>query len=329
MRTKIDLIFPVICFFLASCASTPEQKRPQWIDNAQQSYSTNEYLTAVGQAYNRERATENAKANLAEIFFVNVRAQTDSITEATKQQSALGVSMKTRTKLQRNIQTETDQALSGVMISNSWQSPEGQYYALATLGKYKAAVQLSETIAELDSSTADLIDYSIHRAPNQIAGLNALRMARDEQLLREMANLQLKQVSNSGITSSISSSKIEKLIANRLALLTISVKGNNARDKKNIQSGLAKLGISLAEESNLQLFANIDTTEPELINNWYWLRGSYELSIAENGQMISRKRWPVKVSAKHKNQLNLRLQDVINKKTANYLVELISDSPTL
>ena len=306
-----------------------QQERPAWIDNAQSSYPAKEYLTAVGQASNRDRATENAIANLAEIFFVNVRAQTNVLTEATKQQSALGVTMESSTSLQRNIQTETDQAISGVVIRDSWLSPEGEYYALAVLDKRKAAISLTESIMELDDSTAEFIDYSLNSAPNTIAALNALRAARDEQLTRSMANLQLKQVSVSGIPNDISSAKIEKLIAKKLASMKVSVEVDSARHKKTIQSGLAKLGVAVVEISNLQVSADIDITEPALINSWYWLRGSYELSIAENGQEISRKRWPVKVSAKQQDLLIPRLQDSINNKISNYLIELVSDSPTL
>ncbi len=330
MKVKINLSLLLACFLLVSCASTSgPQKRPAWIDNAQSSYPAKEYLTAVGQASNRDRATENAIANLAEIFFVNVRAQTNVLTEATKQQSALGVTMESSTSLQRNIQTETDQAISGVVIRDSWLSPEGEYYALAVLDKRKAAISLTESIMELDDSTAEFIDYSLNSAPNTIAALNALRAARDEQLTRSMANLQLKQVSVSGIPNDISSAKIEKLIAKKLASMKVSVEVDSARHKKTIQSGLAKLGVAVVEISNLQVSADIDITEPALINSWYWLRGSYELSIAENGQEISRKRWPVKVSAKQQELLIPRLQDSINNKISNYLIELVSDSPTL
>ena len=68
---------------------------------------------------------------------------------------------------------------------------------------------------------------------------------------------------------------------------------------------------------------------PAYIDAWYWLRGSYELTITENGQVISRKRWPIKVSAKQKELLAPRLQDKVNSRMNEYLQQLISDSPTL
>jgi hypothetical protein len=318
------------CFFIISCASTPSEKdKPEWIDNAKGSYPDNDYLTAVGQASKLDRAGKNAKANLAEIFYVNVRAETNTLTEATKEESALGVTMESSTYLQRSIQTKTDQAMSGVKISDSWLSPSGEYYALAVLEKRKAAMSLNESIMELDDSTADLIDFSIKTAPNSIASVNALRAARDEQMARHMANLQLKQVSVSGIPTEISTRKIEKLIANKLATLQVSVDINNQKHTKSVQSGLSKLGVKVVDSANIVVSADIDITEPTLIKRWYWLLGSYELSISENGQVISRKRWPVKVSAKQEDLLTPRLQDRVNAKITQYLSELFSDSPTL
>lgn len=324
--------FFLSCFFLISCASTSnEDKRPQWIDNASASYPANDYLTAVGQASKRDRAGKNATANIAEIFYVNVRAETNTLTEATKQESALGVSMESSTSLQRSIQTETDQAMSGVKIEQSWLSPTGEYYALAVLAKRQAAMSLNESIMELDEATAELIDYSMNTAPNSISSLNALRNARDEQMARQMANLQLKQVSVSGVPTDISSKKIERLIAKKLASMEVSVDIDGDTDKhtKSVQAGLAQLGVKVVDEANIVVAADADITEPTLINGWYWLRGSYELSISEDGQVISRKRWPVKVSAKQEEMLMPRLHDSVNANITQYLTELVSDSPSL
>lgn len=318
------------CFFIVSCASTADkEKRPAWIDNATSSYAESDYLTAVGQASKRNRAAKNATANLAEIFYVNVHAETKTLTEATKEKSVLGVTMESSTSLQRSIETDTEQAIRGVKIKESWLSPSGEYYALAVLEKRQAAMSLNEIIMSLDNSSAALIDYSINTAPNSIVSLNALRAARDEQMARKMANLQLKQVGVSGVPSEISSKKIERLIAKKLASMQVSVDIDSEKHSKTVQSGLAQLGVNVVNHADISVSASFDITEPTLIKEWYWLRGSYELSLSENGQVISRKRWPLKVSAKQEEMLILRLQDSVNAKITQYLTELVSDSPTL
>jgi len=327
---NVRFILPLLsCFLIISCATTvDENRKPEWIDNQSGNYPESDYLSAVGQASKRDRASQNATANLAEIFYVNVSAETNTLTEATKAQSALGVTVESSTSLQRNIQTKTDQAMSGVKIKESWLSPSGEYYALAVLEKRTAAMSLNESIMALDESTAELIDYSINGAPNVITSLNALRAARDEQMARQMANLQLKQVSVSGVPTDISSKKIERLIATKLASMQVSVDVESEKHSKTIQSGLAHLGVDVVDNANLVVSADIDITEPSLIDGWYWIRGSYILSISESGQVISRKRWPLKVSTKQKEMLMPRLQDSVNSKITQYLRELVSDSPT-
>lgn len=330
MNIKIYLGLLMSSLLLLSCASTSTQQgRPQWIDNAAAVYLEQDYLTAVGQGGSRERAAKNALANLAEIFVVNVRAETNTLTRVSRQQSGLGVTAESSTTLQRDIQTETQQVISGAVIKDSWLSPSGEYYALALLNKRKAALSLTESILEMDDSTADLIDYSLNHAPNVISALNALRRARDLQSTRAIANLKLKQVSMSGIGNDISSAKIEKLIAEKLASLQVSVVVEGARHAQTIQSALAGLGVQVAENADLQIYADIDMVKPSFINGWYWLRGSYELSVMENAKVICRKRWPMKVSAKQEELLIPRLQDKLDANISNYLNELLSDSVTL
>jgi len=318
------------CVLLNACVSaTRPAQRPAWIDSAQSVYPESDYLTAVGQASKRDRASKNAKANLAEIAYVHVQAQTSTLTEATKAQSALGVTSESSTLLQRSIQTETDQAMSGVTTKDSWLDDNGEYYVLAVLAKRSAALSLNESIIALDESTAELIDYSINTAPNAILSLNALRAARDEQLARQMANLQLKQVSHSGVPADISSKKIERLIAQKLASMQVSVNIEAPKHAKTVESGLGNLGMHVVDNANIVVTADYDISAPMLLNGWYWIRGSYELSFSENNHVISRKRWPIKVSAKQEALLTSRLKDGISEKISAYLIELVSDSPTL
>lgn len=334
---KITLALPILLslFLLSACAAPTNQEkaeteRPDWIDHAQNKYPSQVYLTAVGEASSRTRASKNAIANLVEIFSVKVKAETKTLTEAVKQESVLGVTMESSSTLHRNIETESEQAIQGVEIKESWLSPTGEYFALAVLHRISAAQNLTESIIDLDEQTAELIDYSINVAPNSIVAVNALRSARDIQITRKMADLQLNYISGSGIPVDISSEKIEQLIKQQLASLKVSVDSTSLESHAaSVKAGLSRLGVTVVETSPLQISATMDMTKPAYIDTWYWLRGSYELTITENGQAISRKRWPIKVSAKQKELLAPRLQDKVNSRMNEYLQQLISDSPTL
>lgn len=328
MNIKLLLVI-VIIFFIASCSSKPNlTNRPEWIDQTQSLYPSSQYLTAVGEDVKRSLARKDAQANLVEIFSVSVNAQTNIMTKATQSDNVLGVSSESSSALSRIIRTESKNTVSGITIEKSWLSPTGQYYALAVIKKQTLAMNLRETIGELDASTAQNIDFSMHNSPNAIASINALRKARDNQIARHLANMQLKQVSSAGVPTEISSSKIKALIDKKIAGLSVRVAAQNAQNKQTVEAGIASLGIRATENAKLKILAKIDVSSPEYINKWYWLRGSYQLSISQNGKVISRKRWPIKVSAKDSTMLNSRLNDNLNKKISRYIIELVSDPLT-
>tara|TARA_R110001583_G_scaffold40778_1_gene130082 strand:- start:7967 stop:8959 length:993 start_codon:yes stop_codon:yes gene_type:complete len=318
------------CLFIISCATTSDEaNKPQWIENANEGYPDNEYLTAVGQASQPDRASTNAKVNLAEIFYSDIRNGTNTITEASKQDSAIGISIQSAAYLQRSIQTKTEQIINGVMIKESWLSPSGEYYALAILEKNKVAMSLNQSIRELDQSSANFIDYSNNLAPTQLASLIALRTARDEQMTRYLTNLQLKQVSVSDVPVEISSNAIESLIAKKLAMMKIAVNGDNQANKQSVHSALSELGVNVTNGADIVITVNNEVSNPDFINGWHWLQSSLQLSISEKGQVISRKDWQIKVSAKQQHLLYSRLQDKIENKMTQYITALLSDSPSL
>jgi len=331
---KINSIYTLLIALLliSGCSSSSEDKakqRPSWIDHASQAYPDNIYLSAVGQGSNRERATKKALSNLVEVFSVNVKAETKTLIEGVKTESALGVSLESSSTIQRNIETETEQAIQGAEIKETWLSPTGEYYALAVLHRISVSQNLTELIVALDQETVELIDYSINSAPNSILSINALRTARDKQVTRKMADVQLKHLSGSGVPNQLSTEKVELLIKQKLAAIDISVDAQTASQKTAIQAAVSRLGVNLVDQSSLEISGSTELTAPSYIDSWYWLRGSYLLTIKEQGQVISAKRWPIKVSAKQKELLMPRLNDKLESRINEYLQSLISDAPTL
>ncbi|WP_180706026.1 LPP20 family lipoprotein [Psychromonas sp. CD1] len=330
MKYISSYILLISCFLLSACASDPQTKsRPQWVNQPSAVYASDQYLSAVGQASNLERARQNALANLSDVFSVKIHVQSDMLTQANKQETPLGVTMQSKIALQRQIATESEHTLKGVMIKESWQSSGGEYYAVALLEKYKAAQSLTESIDALDEQSRSLIDYSLQDAPNSIASLHALSKARDLQLAREVANEQLQQVRLSGVPMLISSAKIEQMMAKKLATLKVSVQQPDKQQQKLITSALAELGMRVVVDADINVSADLSLNTPIYTNSWYWLHASYQLSFVENGQVISRKRWPIKISAKQSSLLQSRLDNYLSEHIKTYVSELMSSLPAL
>jgi hypothetical protein len=68
----------------------------------------------------------------------------------------------------------------------------------------------------------------------------------------------------------------------------------------------------------------LDTEPVEKKQDWYWLRGSLELSLVKNGQTQAKQRWPIKVSATDKGMVAQRAKDQLAGKLTNYLYQLFT-----
>ena len=318
----------LITLTLGACSSNDDNEQPSWVDKPESKYSSQQYLTAVGYAGTRDVAENSALANLAKIFTVDIAANSKDFSKAITSNSDQGFAVENSQEISRSVVTSTDLELEGAIIKETWVSPLGEHYALAILEKQRAARTLTEKVRNADKNTAQLLDYSRNTAPNVVLALHSLRQARSEQIKREIANQQLVQVANNGIVNSTSSKEIETLIKNSLAQLKVATSAESDKSNDILQSALGQLGIPHATSSNLVLQAKLDTIDPVFKEQWYWLRGSYDLSLVDNGTVITSKRWPIKISAREEQLLQPRLQDEVSANLTDYLIELLSSPPS-
>jgi len=312
---------------IVSCGTTASEQKPDWIDSSETSYAQHMYLTAVGQASKRDRAANRALANLANIFTVTITDKSQFNSEVNSLTTAGGKQEHLKEELIRNISTFTHHKLEGAEVKETWQSPSGEYYALAVLDKQATARRLINIINDADKATMELLEYS-KSAPNFVISFHALIKAKNEQLSRESANKQLSVVANA-MPAKISSKDIEQLSFDALSNLNVASAAESENSSKALQAALNQVGINFDATSNTSLKAKLDLTEPSFREGWYWLRGSYELDFIQDGNVISRKRWPVKISAKDKAQLDTRLRDKLNKKLPSYIIELLASQPSI
>jgi hypothetical protein len=305
---------------LGGCASVNEKEanqRPGWIESAQLTYPIEGYLTALGQGNLQTEAEQHARANLVEIVSLPMRIEAKKQTNSAKQRSVLGDPLQATNVLQDSIE-----------IKERWQNKDGAFYALAVIDRSKAAKDLIKTIEALDKKIEHLIDYSSNIAPNTVLAFNTLWSARHLQLIRDTENAQLQYISDNNLPSIITDEQIEQRIKQKLAMLTMSVDSNSYNGLSSLQAALSQLGVKVVDNASLHISSRMDITEPSYINAWFWIRGSYELIIKENGQVISRKRWPIKVATKDAELLVPRLQDKLRENINGYVQEMLREPPT-
>lgn len=295
---------------LVGCAS----KAPDWIDNPSAQYSAQQYLTATGEADDRETAADRALANLAEIFEVRIAETALDFSSASVSSGAEGAVTTGEQRLSRSISTEARQVVSGAKVVEYHSTEQGRIHALAILDKQAAASRFRQGILQADRKVNDLLDHANSKAHTVIAALAALEQARLEQIHREQLNANLMVVEDGrGVKSANSVAAIEDTLRQALSTLKCAVESTDPSVKMELQRAVARMGIKIDPAANLRFTGLMDTTAPEELQGWHWVRGSYELVFTDGDQVLAKKRWPVKASATSASLVGQRLRDQINQ----------------
>jgi hypothetical protein len=308
---------------LGSCTSSG--RKPDWIDDPGSEYAVTTHLSAVGSADERQVAANRAISNIAKIFEVAVQESTLDFSSAevrTEQGQRVTVNEQ---QVTRNVSIEAKQALEGAKVAEYWESDVGHIYALAILAKQPAASRFRQSIIAQDREVKDLVNYASAKAKNPVSALKALNKARVIQMARERVNKNLMVVADGkGIKGQYDIAKVNDLIRDSLAALEVTIRAEGDAVQTELEQALASLGVQLVNKSNLILRGALDVAPVEEKQGWYWLRGSYELQLEDNGVALAKKRWTIKVSATYKAVLEKRARDEINQNLPQYVYELLS-----
>ncbi len=334
MRNYANGIFALAAVLLTACSSTPE--RAAWLDGVDPNYPQAVYLTASGEATSRSAADNRALANLAKIFEVSVADTSSDFSEARISQLSSdnadesGRTVENSQKLSRFVNTQAQQVLRGTSIAERWQDPvSGQQYSLAVMKKAPAISHFTRAIRDADQQTEAAVNYAANQAPNAIVALGALEQARQRQVQRANDNSNLRVLTGTDISTKYSVDTIEALMRTKLASLSFLPQTGDDKTLALLEGGAAKVGVALAEDSDYGLTLILDQGAPKKEQNWYWLRGSVELNVSEEGKTIANKRWPFKISAQHEEMLEQRLYDQLSGKLPGYIFELLTPAQTV
>lgn len=305
---------------LAACATTV----PEWIDNPSARYPDKQYLSATGEADQRQAAADRALANLAKIFEVQVTESALDFSSASVSSGAEGPVSTSEQRLSRTISTEAKQVVEGAKVVEYYETELGRIHALAILDKQAAASRFRQSILQSDRKVDGLLDHA-SKAPNLVSALNALNQARLEQRRRDQMNANLMVVADGrGVKTPHDTATIENRLQRALSTLRCGVEASDPSVKMELQRAVAQLGIQIDPASNLRFTGLMDTTEVERKQGWFWIRGSYELILTDGDNVLAKKRWPVKASATDQSLVGQRLRDTVNHDLPGQVFEMLT-----
>jgi hypothetical protein len=320
---KIKITATLVLGFVLT-ASISCSKQPDWLDKPTEQYPQQRYLSAVGEADDRNTADGRALANLAKIFEVAIKDRSLDFSQAQVSSDQSGTAVKNIQTTSRYVNTEARQVLEGAQLVESWQAEEGKTYALAILEKAPAERRFRDGVRSADRQIEDRVKYAGQQAPNPVAALAALEQARKIENQRSNLNRNLSVVSGKGIEAHYDQARLEKLLRNALVTLHFQAVTDSPQLQQSLESAIGTLGITLDKNAPYRLIASMDTEPVQKKQGWYWLRGSTEMSLIYQGETLAKKRWPLKVSATDKGMVEQRAKDKLSEQMTTYLYELIT-----
>ena len=121
------------------------------MDGQSSEYPSAQYLLGMGQADNRNGASDQAYAAVARIFKVEVAAQAKDWESYLVVESRGSTQTERRLTLDNLTKVSTDKVLENVSIKDTWyDTSKGLYYALAAMNRPQAEASLMERMADLD-----------------------------------------------------------------------------------------------------------------------------------------------------------------------------------
>ncbi len=173
-------------------------QEPDWVRGKSREYPDEFYMVGVGSGDTRQDAESQARAHIAEIFRVNIKADISVNRSETLKNTQGNVTAESREVTRSKIDMGLKKTLEGTEIAEVWQNPkDATYYALAVLDREKASLKIKERIGELDSEVERLRGKT-DSAAGKIDKLKLLLLKKSLLSDRNELNSDLRIVSGSG-----------------------------------------------------------------------------------------------------------------------------------
>ena len=232
-------------------------KRPTWVDNPSSQYPSAQYLTGVGYAHARQTAEDNARAEIAKILSIKVKARTSSYQEYMQVDSKGKSDTEQTFSMEEITEVSTQKVLSGVRITNVYQENGSNplFFALAVLDRDQTAAMLQDKIHGLDREIQDLMNRAQQSGDN-LSKIKYLKQSLQNFILREAHDSEFRVVSSSGqgISSPLHFSDIKnklEAILFREFFIGVTVTGDRSMEIRNaLIEGLNQQGFTISDNLN-------------------------------------------------------------------------------
>lgn len=230
-------------------------KRPDWVDGIGSGYPNDQFLTAVGYAVERNAAEDRARAEIAKIFYSDIRSSNQIYQEILETTAGGKTSSTESVNFEEITRVSTEKVLSGIRIGQVYQETktDQQFYALAVLDRLQTQRILESKIKELDRDIDGLYNQALDQE-DRLTQVRYLQRTIQKHILRQAYNAELRIVSTGGrsIFPTVSFTEIKSRLSEVLLrdfFVALTVDGDRANDiKRSLAEALNQKGFSISED---------------------------------------------------------------------------------
>ncbi len=234
---------------LSGCVWFGGKAKPGWVDGASTEYPPAQYLIGVGQADNRNGASDQAYAAVARIFKAEVAAQAKDWESYLLVETRGSSNTERRLTLDTVTKVSTDKVLENVRIMDTWyDTNKGLHYALAAMNRPQAETSLMERMGTLDR-TVDADVTEARQTTDKLAKVRNLRRAVRNLVLREAYNADLRVIRTSGQGTAPAyrvnelSNELDQFLSTNLVLAVHVVGDHSEPIQRALTEGLIREGL--------------------------------------------------------------------------------------
>ena len=230
-----------------------QDRRPEWLDGASRRYPSKQYLLGVGEGPDRQTAEDQARAEIAKIFYSRIESQNRTYQSYLQTDSGAKLKTTEQIDIQDITQVSTRKVLAGVHIAEIFTEtrPKQKFYALAVLDRAQSQQILQTKIKDLDKGIQESL-RDAQAQVDQLLKIKYLNMGLEKLILRDVYDTELRIVNPAGhgIESAVSIAEVRKELIGILLRdfqIALTVEGNRAVQIRQILvEALNQLGFSVA-----------------------------------------------------------------------------------
>lgn len=284
----------IVALLIFASSGLAGAQTPDWVTGKSSQYPDQLYITGVGSGDSRQEAENRARAQIAEVFKVQLNARFTNNKTETLSGSNGNVNGQSVDITRSLVNVGLVKTLEGSEIAEVWQNPQDmEFYALAVLNKQKASARIADRISALDTELVE-VGRQIDTSKSKLTKLRLLASRRNLAVRRQGLNSDYSILSSTGeslrlpgVSAEKASSDLTSFCQNEIRFSLNSIGAGSASAAQVVSDNLTSNGFVIngsgdkKPDFSISLSSNLEPSDTPL-DGWYYCHWNISLSVVAN-----------------------------------------------